>query len=96
MADLMILAFQADLTRVVTFPFANDGSNRSYPFLNVHINDKDETIREGHHELSHHGGDKAKQAKIRHINRFHIEQLAYILAKCARLRKAIRRCSIRS
>jgi len=79
MADLMILAFQADLTRVVTFPFANDGSNRSYPFLTARVGQKDETIREGHHELSHHGEDIGKQAKIRRINRFHIEQLAYIL-----------------
>jgi hypothetical protein len=81
MADLMVLAFQADLTRVVTFPFANESSNRSYPSLTAKINDKDETIREGHHELSHHGGDPVKQAKIRRINRFHIEQLAYILDK---------------
>ena len=81
MADLMILAFQADLTRVVTFPFANDGSNRPYPFLNVKIGEKNETVREGHHDLSHHGGDKTKHAKIRRINRFHIEQVAYILGK---------------
>jgi len=81
MADLMVVAFQADLTRVVTFPFANDGSNRPFPFLNAKINDKDEAIREGHHELSHHGNDKGKLAKIRRINRYHIEQLAYILEK---------------
>jgi hypothetical protein len=81
MADLMILAFQADLTRVVTFPFANDGSNKPYPFLTVKIGEKDETVREGHHDLSHHGNDKNKLAKIRRINRFHIEQVAYILGK---------------
>ncbi len=81
MSDLMILAFQTDLTRVVTFPFANDGSNRAYPSLVAKVDDKDETVREGHHDLSHHGGDKKKQAKIRRINRFHIEQLAYILGK---------------
>ncbi len=81
MADLLVLAFQADLSRVVTFPLANDGSNRSYPFLSVKIDDKDEAIREGHHDLSHHGGDKKKHAKIRRINRYHIEQLAYLLGK---------------
>ena len=81
MSDLMVLAFQADLTRVVTFPFANDGSGRPYPFLTAKIGDKEETVREGHHDLSHHGNDKAKQAKIRRINRFHIEQVAYILGK---------------
>jgi hypothetical protein len=72
MADLMVLAFQADLTRVCTFPLANDGSNRPYPMLGV---------PEGHHELSHHGNDKKKQEKIQKINKFHIEQVAYLLEK---------------
>nr|WP_238537567.1 DUF1552 domain-containing protein [Zavarzinella formosa] len=72
MSDLMVLAFQADLTRVVTFPFANDGSNRSYPVIGV---------PEGHHELSHHGKDAKKQEKIAKINRYHIEQLAYLIGR---------------
>ncbi|MFO0903803.1 MAG: DUF1552 domain-containing protein [Pirellulales bacterium] len=72
LADLLVLAFQTDTTRVSTFVFANEGSNRSYAFMNV---------PEGHHDLSHHGGDKAKQDKIRQINRFHVTQLAYFLAK---------------
>lgn len=72
LADLLVLAFQTDSTRVCTFVFANEGSNRSYPFLDV---------PEGHHELSHHGSNPAKQEKIRRINRFHAEQLAYFLGK---------------
>lgn len=72
MGDMMILAFQADLTRVCTFMFANEGSNRSYRQIK---------IDEGHHELSHHGRQKEKLEKIRAINRFHTEQLAYILEK---------------
>jgi hypothetical protein len=72
MCDMMVLSLQADLTRVVTFPFANDGSNRPYPTIGV---------PDGHHDLSHHGRDKAKQAKIQKINRFHIEQFAYLLGK---------------
>jgi Protein of unknown function (DUF1552) len=72
MADLLALAFQADLTRVATFVFANDGSNRSYHGIGV---------PEGHHDLSHHGGDPAKQAKVRAVNTFHVEQLAYLLGK---------------
>jgi hypothetical protein len=81
MADLMVLAFQTDLTRVVTFPFANDGSNRPYPHLSARIDGKEEAVREGHHDLSHHGGDKKKLAKIRRVNRYHVEQLAYLLTK---------------
>jgi hypothetical protein len=72
MSDLMVLAFQADLTRVVTFPFANDGSNHNYSAIGV---------PDGHHEISHHGNDKKKQEKIQKINKFHIEQLAYLLEK---------------
>ncbi|HTU23629.1 MAG TPA: DUF1552 domain-containing protein [Gemmataceae bacterium] len=72
MADMLVLAFQADLTRVATFVFANDGSNRSYRAYGV---------SEGHHDMSHHGGSKNKKAKIQKINQFHIEQVAYLLGK---------------
>lgn len=72
LADLLALAFQGDLTRVSTFVFANEGSNRSYRPIGV---------PEGHHDLSHHGRDPAKLEKIRQINRFHVEQLAYFLGK---------------
>jgi hypothetical protein len=72
MADLLVLAFQADVTRVSTFVFANEGSNKPYPFIGV---------REGHHDLSHHGNDQAKKDKIRQINTFHVTQLAYLLTK---------------
>jgi hypothetical protein len=72
MGDLLVLALQSDVTRVVTFVFANDGSNRSYRTVGV---------ADGHHDLSHHGGDPAKQQKIEQINRFHTAQLAYILKK---------------
>ncbi|MEZ5325244.1 MAG: DUF1552 domain-containing protein [Verrucomicrobiales bacterium] len=72
LGDMMVLAFQTDTTRVSTFMFANAGSNRSYGMVGVN---------DGHHELSHHQGDAEKLAKISAINRFHIEQFAYILKK---------------
>jgi hypothetical protein len=72
MGDMMVLAFQADLTRICTFMFANDGSNRNYKMID---------IPEGHHDLSHHDGLAAKQEKIRQINHFHVTQLAYVLEK---------------
>lgn len=72
MYDLLALAFQGDLTRVATFVVANEGSNRSYSFIDV---------PEGHHDLSHHGGDEEKQRKISEINRFHVTHLAYFLEK---------------
>ena len=72
MCDMMVLAFQADVTRVSTFMLANEGSNRSY--RNIGVND-------GHHSLSHHQGDHAKHMKIRDINRFHIQQFSYVLSR---------------
>ncbi|MBY0231193.1 MAG: DUF1552 domain-containing protein [Gemmataceae bacterium] len=72
LCDLMVLAFQADITRVITFVVTNEGSNKPYPFIGV---------SEGHHDLSHHGNDAKKKAKIRDINTFHVKQLAYLLGK---------------
>ncbi len=72
MCDMMVLAFQSDTTRVCTFMLANEGSNRSY--RNIGVND-------GHHSLSHHQGDTAKRTKIRDINRFHMQQFAYVLSR---------------
>jgi len=72
MGDMMILAFQTDVTRVSTFMLANAGSNRSYRPIGV---------SEGHHSLSHHQNNSDKLEKISKINTFHVEQLAYMLQK---------------
>ena len=72
MLDMMVLAFQTDSTRIATMMFANAGSNRNYRQIGV---------PDGHHDLSHHGGDPEKHAKIRDINRFHVTQLAYFLQR---------------
>jgi hypothetical protein len=72
MCDLLVLAFQTDSTRIATFVFANEASNRSYPELGVN---------EGHHEISHHGHDPEKIRKVREINKFHVAQLAYLLKR---------------
>ncbi|MFO0865800.1 MAG: DUF1552 domain-containing protein [Gemmataceae bacterium] len=78
LGDLMVLAFQTDTTRVCTLVFANEGSNRPYRHINV---------PEGHHDLSHHENNPAKQAKIREINCFHTRQLAYIANKMKNTRE---------
>jgi len=72
LCDLVVAAFRLDATRVVSFMLANEGSNRSYPDLGA---------REGHHELSHHGGDEEKKLRIREIDRFQVAQLAYFLER---------------
>lgn len=78
MGDMMVLAFQGDLTRICTFMIANEGSNRPYRNINV---------AEGHHDLSHHAGDPVKKTKIRDINRFHMEQVAYVVKKMATIKE---------
>ena len=78
MNDLLALAFQTDSTRIATFMLADEGSNRRYD--NLGIND-------GHHELSHHGRNEEKQAKIQQINTFHVEQLADLLGKLQKVKE---------
>ena len=70
MSDMMVLAFQSDLTRIATCMFGRAGSNRSYRMIDV---------PDGHHDLSHHGNNPEKLEKIRKINKFHVQQLAYFL-----------------
>jgi hypothetical protein len=78
MCDLVALAFEADVTRVVTFVLANEGSNASYPMVGV---------TDGHHSLSHHGNDSNKKQQIAKINTFHTTQLAYLLDKLKGIRE---------
>ncbi len=78
LADLIAAAFQADRTRIATFSLGNEGSTRSYPAIGV---------PEGHHEVSHHGGDAAKLAKVGAIDKLHVEVLARLLAKLAAQRE---------
>ena len=72
MCDMMVLAFQTDSTRIATMMFANAGDNKNYRNIDV---------PDGHHDLSHHRDDPVKLEKITRINRFHVEQLSYLLTK---------------
>lgn len=81
LCDLMTLAFQTDSTRVISFMFANEGSNRSYPEVEV---------SDGHHTLSHHGNKPEKQASISQINRYHITLLSHFLERLASIKEGDR------
>lgn len=70
MLDMMALAFQTDSTRIISFMFANAGSNRSY---------RDIGISGGHHNISHHGNSIAKQKQISQINCFHMQLFCHLL-----------------
>src|SRR5690606_4616393 len=71
MLDTIALAFQSDTTRVCTFMFGNAVSGRNFSFL--------DGVRGSHHDLSHHQRDEEKLRQYQLINRWHIEQYAYLL-----------------
>src|SRR5437867_670172 len=70
--DLQILAFQADITRIVTFQLTRELNNRTYPEIGV---------PDPHHPTSHHGNDPEKLLKISKINTFHVSLFAQFLEK---------------
>jgi hypothetical protein len=74
MFDLMGLAFQADLTRVITFSLDREASMRTYTSLG---------ISEAFHPLSHHGNNAEKQAKLVQIQRYHTEMFAGFVQRLA-------------
>lgn len=72
MFDLQVLALQADITRVISFQMAREGSTRSYHEIGV---------SEPHHPLTHHGNDQEKIAKMAQINEYHVSLFGYLLEK---------------
>ncbi len=74
MADLIAIAFQCDLTRVVTFMLGNAGSGTTHTQIG---------ITESHHELSHHQMNPDNITKLTQINTWEIGELAYLLGKLA-------------
>jgi len=72
MGDLMVLAFQADATRVCTFMFGTAAGGQTYPMLG---------IRDGHHELSHKIGNPDARAALRKIDRFNVSLFTYIVRR---------------
>ncbi|MDQ6708376.1 MAG: DUF1552 domain-containing protein [Acidobacteriota bacterium] len=72
MSDLMVIAFQTDMTRVVSFMMAREGSNRSYRSIG---------ISDGHHSVTHHQNDPEKIAKTMKIDQLHVKTFGYLLGK---------------
>jgi hypothetical protein len=73
MLDMMALAFQSDTTRICTFMFGNAVSGSNFSFL--------DGVKGGHHDISHHQKNAEKLEMYGLINRWHIEQYAYLLNK---------------
>jgi hypothetical protein len=72
MSDLLVVAWQADLTRVITFMMARESSNRSYREIGV---------PDGHHSVTHHQNDPEKIAKTRKIDELHVRSFAYLVKR---------------
>jgi hypothetical protein len=74
MYDLLALAYQADLTRVATYITVAEGTNRTYPFLN---------ISDGFHPVSHHANILERIQKLVQIQKWHMQQFADFIQKMA-------------
>ena len=70
--DLILLAFQTDLTRVATFSLGGEGDAFAIPEIG---------ITESRHQLSHHGGDHGYMEKLTNYDTFAIEQFSYFLTR---------------
>jgi hypothetical protein len=79
MFDLMALAFQADITRIITFSMDREASMRTYTNLG---------IAEAFHPLSHHGNNAEKQTKLVQIQRYHTEVFAKFVDRLAKAKEA--------
>jgi hypothetical protein len=74
MFDLQVLAYQADLTRVITFMMGHETSNRAYPDIGV---------PDAHHALSHHGGDKILIERLKKVDSHLTAMFAYYVDRLA-------------
>jgi uncharacterized protein DUF1552 len=72
MFDLMLLAYQSDLTRVITLMLGHEQSGMTYPQIGV---------PDAHHPISHHQREPEKVAKTAKINAYHVKMFAYLMDK---------------
>jgi hypothetical protein len=72
MFDLQTLAWQGDITRVISFMMGRELSQRVYPAIGV---------TDAHHGLTHHQGNQEKIAKVIKINTYHMKMFARFLDK---------------
>jgi hypothetical protein len=72
MYDLMVLAYQSDMTRVITMMMGREFSGMTFPQIGV---------PDAHHPISHHAGEPEKIAKMMKVNKYHATLLTYLLEK---------------
>ena len=79
MFDLIALAYQADLTRVVSYVMVSEGTNRTYNFVGV---------PDAFHPVSHHSNDRERIRRLQVIERYHMERFADFLKKLDSVKEA--------
>ena len=72
MFDLETIAYQCDLTRVITMMIGHEHSGMTYPQIGV---------PDSHHPISHHQREPEKVAKVALINKYHVKMFSYFLEK---------------
>jgi len=72
MYDLWVLAYQADLTRVITFMVGHELSGQTFPEIDV---------PDAHHAISHHQGNPVSLAKLAKIDAYHVSLFSYFVEK---------------
>lgn len=72
MFDIQVLAFQSDMTRVVSFKTGRDASSRTYP---------ESGTNKGFHPASHHGGREQAILEFNMINKYHMAMMPYFLQR---------------
>ena len=70
MFDLEVLAYQSDLTRIITIMLGREFSGMTYPQIGV---------PDAHHPVTHHALEPEKIAKVAKINAYHVQLYAYLL-----------------
>jgi len=79
MYDLIVLAFQTDMTRVATFSTGVEGQGLAIPEIN---------IKQTRHSLSHHNGNPKLMQELTASDTFNIEQYAYFLDQLSKTNDA--------
>ena len=70
--DLLVLAYQTDMTRISTFMMSKEQTGRSYPEIGV---------PDGHHPVSHNNNVPEQVAKKAKIDTYHLTLFADFLQK---------------
>lgn len=79
MFDMMVLAYQTDMTRMITFMLGHEGSNRNYLELGA---------KDGHHSLTHHKGNTRSIELVKKIELHQSELLAHFIQRMQSVREA--------